>query len=93
MKYRLDVDEVGNPDLKSSDHEDNRQLCLTRVIFELKYVDDVLLPEIEKLKKDFFCSHPEDQIIFHRMELLHKKPSDYLVKMTFQYSIYAYKDK
>jgi len=57
MKYRLYVDEVGNPDLKSSDHEDLRYLCLTGVIFELKYVDDVLFPEIEKIKKDFFGSH------------------------------------
>jgi hypothetical protein len=74
MKYRLYVDEVGNPDLKSSDHEDHRYLCLTGVIFELQYVNSVLFPEIEKLKRDFFGSHPDDPIILHRKELLYKKP-------------------
>jgi len=74
MKYRLYVDEVGNPDLRSSDHEHNRFLCLTGVAFELDYVDKVLFPELEKIKKDFFGSHPDDPIIFHRKEILKKKP-------------------
>jgi hypothetical protein len=74
MKYRLYVDEVGNPGMKSSDHEDDRFLCLTGVAFELQYVDETLFPEIEKLKKDFFSSHPDNPIIFHRKEMVNKKP-------------------
>ena len=48
MKHRLYVDEVGNPDLGSSDRDDHRFLCLAGVIFNLKYVNDVLNPQIEK---------------------------------------------
>ena len=47
MKCRLYVDEVGNPDLGSSDKPDHRFLCLAGVIFDLKYVNNVLFPEIE----------------------------------------------
>lgn len=74
MKYRLYVDEVGNPDLGSSDKDDHRYLCLTGVAFNLGYVNDVLYPQIEKLKRDFFGSHPDDPIILHRKELIYKKP-------------------
>ncbi len=74
MKCRLYVDEVGNPDLGSSDKPDHRFLCLAGVIFDLKYVNNVLFPEIESIKKQFFCSHPDDPIILHRKELLYKKP-------------------
>lgn len=74
MKYRLYVDEVGNPDLGSSDKDDHRFLCLTGVIFNLDYVNDVLNPQIESLKRDFLGSHPDDPIILHRKELLYKKP-------------------
>lgn len=74
MKHRLYVDEVGNPDLKSSDNEEHRFLCLTGIIIELEYVKEVIHPELEELKKDFFDSHPDDPIIFHRKELLKRKP-------------------
>ncbi len=74
MKYRLYVDEVGNPDLKSSENEEHRFLCLTGVAFDLYYVSKVLFPELEKIKKDFFNSHPDDPIIFHRKEILKRKP-------------------
>jgi len=74
MKYRLYVDEVGNSDLKSSENINHRFLCLTGVIFELDYVKRVLFPELEQLKKDFFDSHPDNPIIFHRKEILKKKP-------------------
>jgi len=50
MKYRLYVDEVGNPDLRSSEHPEHRFLCLTGVAFELDYVDKILFPEVEQIK-------------------------------------------
>ncbi len=74
MKYRLYVDEVGNPDLRSSENEEHRFLCLTGVVFEIEYVSKVLFPELEKIKSDFFNSHPDDPIIFHRKEILKRKP-------------------
>jgi len=80
MKYRLYVDEVGNPDLKSSDNDEHRFLCLTGVVFELDYVSKVLYPELEFLKSKYFNSHPDDPIIFHRKELLKKKPPFSILK-------------
>jgi hypothetical protein len=68
------VDEVGNPDLKSSSFPDHQFLSLTGVVFDLDYVNSVLYPQLEKLKSDYFGSHPDDPIILHRKELLHKKP-------------------
>ena len=39
MKCRLYVDEVGNPDLGSSNKDDHRFLCLAGVVFDLNYVE------------------------------------------------------
>ena len=69
MKCRLYVDEVGNPDLRSSDKADHRYLCLAGVVFNLDYVKNVLNPEIESLKTIFFGSHPDEPIILHRKKL------------------------
>lgn len=74
MKYRLYVDEVGNSDLKSSTHQDHQFLCLTGVAFDLDYVNNTLFPQVEEFKRKYFGSHPDDPIILHRKELLHKKP-------------------
>lgn len=74
MKYRLYIDEVGNPDLNSSCDENHRFLSLTGVIFELQYVSDILSPELESLKVRYFGSHPDEPIILHRKEILQKKP-------------------
>jgi len=74
MKYRLYIDEVGNPDLNSSSDENHRFLSLTGVIFELGYVSVVLSPELEAIKSGYFGSHPDEPIILHRKELLYKKP-------------------
>lgn len=73
MKYRIYIDEVGNSDLKSSANEEHRFLCLTGIIFRLDYVSEILQPELEALKAKYFGSHPDEPIIFHRKELVHKK--------------------
>jgi hypothetical protein len=73
MKYRMYVDEVGNSDLKSSDNPLHRFLSLTGVVVELGYVSEKLFPNIEKLKFDYFKSHPDDPIILHRKELVNAK--------------------
>ncbi|MFB3881908.1 MAG: DUF3800 domain-containing protein [Armatimonadota bacterium] len=74
MKYRIYIDEVGNPDLESSDNPNHRFLSLTGVIIELSHVDAVIHPQMEALKKRFFGSHPDDPVVFHRKEMLSAKP-------------------
>lgn len=67
------VDEVGNPDLESSENPLHRFLSLTGVIIDLHYVSRVLHPQMEQLKSNYFDSHPDDPVIFHRKELLNAK--------------------
>jgi hypothetical protein len=74
MKYRMYIDEVGNPDLGSSDDPNHRFLSLTGAVLELGYVERVLHPPMEALKAKFFSSHPDDPVIFHRKEMLNAKP-------------------
>lgn len=69
-KFRMYVDEVGNSDLDSSDNPNHRFLSLTGIILELEYVRQVLYPEMEKLKTEFFKSHPDDPVILHRKEIM-----------------------
>jgi methionine salvage enolase-phosphatase E1 len=73
MKYRLYIDEVGNPDLESSENPNHRFLSITGVIFELNYVKEVVFPELESLKQEFFKSHPDEPIILHRKEIVNAK--------------------
>lgn len=72
-KYRIYIDEVGNSDLNSSNDPNHRFLSLTGVIFELKYVSEILNPEIENLKKKYFDAHPDEALILHRKEIVNKK--------------------
>jgi hypothetical protein len=67
------IDEVGNPDLESSENPLHRFLSLTGVIVDLAYVGKTLFPQVEKLKFKYFKSHPDDPVIFHRKELVNAK--------------------
>jgi len=73
MKYRMYVDEVGNPDLSSSANPLHRYLSLTGVIMELGYVDAVAHPKLEGMKRSYFGSHVDDPVILHRKELLRSR--------------------
>ncbi|MHB8845964.1 MAG: DUF3800 domain-containing protein [Nitrospirota bacterium] len=73
-KYRIYIDEVGNPDLGSSDNPNHRYLSLTGVILDLRYVETVVHPQMESLKAKYFQSHPDDPVIFHRKEMVNAKP-------------------
>lgn len=68
------VDEVGNSDLGASNDPNHRYLSLTGVIFSLEYVDRVVFPTVEDMKRRYFGSHPDDPVIFHRKELVNRKP-------------------
>ncbi len=74
MKYRMYVDEVGNPDLQSCYDPRHRHLSLTGVIMELGHVDLVVFPALEGIKKQYFGSHPDEPVIFHRKELMNARP-------------------
>lgn len=74
MKYRIYVDEVGNPDLGSSDNPNHRFLSLTGVIMEFDYVRTVVYPQLEQLKVKHFASHPDEPLILHRKEIMNSKP-------------------
>ncbi len=73
-KIRIYIDEVGNSDLNSSNNPNHRFLSLTGVIFDLKYVSEILNPELETLKKRYFDAHPDEALILHRKEIVNKKP-------------------
>lgn len=74
VKYRLYIDEVGNPDLGSSENPNHRFLSLTGVILDLRQVQDFVHPQMEALKTKYFQSHPDDPVIFHRKEMVNAKP-------------------
>jgi len=73
-KYRIYIDEVGNPDLESSDNPNHRFLSLTGAILELGHVERSVHPQMETIKAKFFHSHPDDPVIFHRKEMVNYRP-------------------
>ncbi len=70
--HRMYVDEVGNHDLKACQDPNHRYLSLTGVIFRLDYVDSVVAPELEALKRRHFKAHVDEPIILHRKELVNR---------------------
>ena len=74
MKHRIYIDEVGNPDLESTDNPNHRFLSLTGIIIDLAHVEAVLHPQMEDLKSRYFGAHPDDPIIFHRKEMVNARP-------------------
>lgn len=85
MKYRMYIDEVGNSDLEASDDPNHRYLSLTGIILNLDYVSSIVYPEIERLKREYFGSHPDEPIILHRKKILNKKhPFGILRKETIE---------
>jgi hypothetical protein len=68
------VDEVGNSGLGSTSDPHQRFFSLTGVILSLEKVIKQLHPEFEELKSRFFDHHPDDPVIFHRKDIINKKP-------------------
>lgn len=73
MLLRMYVDEVGNADLKASSDPNHRYLSLTGVVIDLDYVDRVVAPELEALKRRYFKAHVDEPLILHRKELVNRK--------------------
>ncbi len=74
MKFRIYIDEVGNPDLESSEDPNHRFLSLTGVILDLDYVQQVVHPQMEVLKGKYFSYHPDEPVVFHRSEMVNALP-------------------
>ncbi len=74
MKYRMYVDEVGNPGLRCCQDPRHRYLSLTGVLMELSYVDGTVFPTLEGLKRRYFGGHADEPIILHRKELVNAAP-------------------
>jgi hypothetical protein len=72
-KFRMYIDEVGNPDLGSSEDPNHRYLSLCGVIMDLEHVDKVFFPRLDAMKKAFFGSHPDEQVVLHRKELMDRR--------------------
>ena len=73
-RYRLYIDEVGNPDLRNSENLHHRFLSLTGVIIDLAYVQRRMHPDLEALKVRYFDSHPDEPVIMHRKEIVNRRP-------------------
>ena len=75
MRYRLYIDEVGHANMGASIvNENERHLSLTGVAFEEEYMRDQVYPAMDRLRTCYFGSHPDERVIFHRKELVNKKP-------------------
>jgi hypothetical protein len=74
MKYRIYIDEVGNSDLENSDNPNHRFLSLTGIIGELRYLDSVVQPQMEALKRKYFNYHADEPVVFHRKEMVNARP-------------------
>jgi hypothetical protein len=72
--YRIYIDEVGNHDMRHADDPNQRFLSLTGVILESGYIARVLQPEMEAIKREFFQYDPDEPVIFHRKEMVNRRP-------------------
>lgn len=72
--YRIYIDETGNHDMTHADDPNQRFLALTGVILESEYNTSVFQPELEKIKRQFFKHDPDVPVIFHRKEIINRRP-------------------
>jgi len=72
--YRIYIDEVGNHDMSHADDPNERFLSLTGVILESNYTAQTFIPEMNELKRLFFQHDPDEPVIFHRKELVNRRP-------------------
>ena len=70
--YRVYIDEVGNHDLTHADDPNQQFLSLTGVILESEYTLQVVQPEMDQIKREFFQRDPDEPVVFHRKELVNK---------------------
>ncbi|NCP16721.1 DUF3800 domain-containing protein [bacterium] len=72
--YRIYIDETGNHDMTHADDPNQRFLALTGVILESEYNTSAFQPELEAIKRQFFKHDPDTPVIFHRKEIVNRRP-------------------
>jgi hypothetical protein len=72
--YRIYIDETGNHDLTHADDPNQRFLALTGIILESSYAISTVQPEMENIKRQFFQNDPDEPVIFHRKEMVNRRP-------------------
>ena len=71
MTCRLYIDEVGNDDVATPSE---RFLSITGITTKVRSHDNIIAPEIERIKATFFNHHPIDNpVILHRREIVRKE--------------------
>jgi hypothetical protein len=73
-KYRMYVDEVGNPDMSRCHQPAHRQLSLTGVILDLEYARTTAAPRLAALKQKYFARDADEpSVILHRKEMMYRQ--------------------
>ncbi len=72
-KYRIYVDETGTHDMRRCKDPNNKYLGLTGIIIDLRIVREMLVPQMEQIKQQFFPYDPDSPPIFHRKDIINKK--------------------
>ena len=72
--YRIYIDETGNHDMTHADDPNQRFLALTGVILKSEYNTSAFQPELEAIKRQFFKHDPDTPVIFHRKEIVNRRP-------------------
>jgi hypothetical protein len=68
QKYRMYIDETGNPSMKSMS-ESNRYLSLTGVVLNLNHESQDVSAGLTGFKQRYFDYDPDDPVILHRSEI------------------------
>lgn len=72
-KYRLYIDESGDHCFNEINSPDKRFFALLGCIFEEEYYINSFQPSLESLKRKYFNYHPDEPVILHREDIIHKK--------------------
>lgn len=72
--YRLYVDEVGDASFRNCHTTARRFLSLTGVALHLAAAAETVAPDLERLKRDHFGAHPDDErrLVLHRRDILNR---------------------
>jgi hypothetical protein len=67
--HRMYIDEVDNHDMKEALLENERYLMLFGVWTSYKHVVNIIQPEMNSIKQEFFPGDPDIPIVFHRKDI------------------------
>lgn len=69
LLHRMYVDEVGNHAMRESLNESERFLTLFGVWTTFEHIVNVVQPEMQAIKLEFFQTDPDEPVVFHRKEI------------------------